>query len=91
MKGVQGSSSCAKSKVVKRKFEDQEDTKRAQDADTADAAAATPATLPDAGTAAAFGGEEPSPVPSPGGKSLGWGNKGRAGAVSNKKAAKAQG
>jgi hypothetical protein len=43
--------------VVKRKFEDQEDTERAPchtpDADTADAAAATPATSPDARAAAA--------------------------------------
>jgi hypothetical protein len=50
IKGVQGASGCAKSKVVKRKFEDQEDIKRAPDADAADAAAgaaaipATPAT-----------------------------------------------
>ena len=82
------------SKVVKRKFEDQVDTECALDADTADAAAATPATpatSPDASAAAASGGEEPPQVPSPGGKSLAGGSKGRAGAVSNKKAAKAQG
>ena len=44
IKGIVCASGCTKSKVVKRKFEDQEDTERAPDADTADAAAATPAT-----------------------------------------------
>jgi hypothetical protein len=91
IKGVQGASGCTKSKVVKRKFKDQEDTELALDADTADTAAATPATLLDAGAAAASGREEPPPAPSPGGKSLGGGSKGRAGVVSNRKAAKAQG
>jgi hypothetical protein len=91
IKGVQGASGCTKSDVVKRKFEDQEDTERAPDADTADSTAATAATPPDAGAAAAFGGEEPPPASSPGGKSLGGGSKGRAGEVSNKDAAKAQG
>ena len=62
IEGVQGASGCPKSKVVKRKFEDQEDTGLAQDAaaTTADATAtpadaaatpATPATPPDGGTA----------------------------------------
>ncbi len=61
-------SGCTKSKVVKHKFEDQDDTRLAPDAD-ADAAyastaagagaadAATPATPPDAG-----GGAEPHPA-----------------------------
>ncbi len=89
-----GASGCTKSKVVKCKFEDQEarDTERVPDADTAaDAAAATPAIQPDGGAAAASGGEKPPPAPSPGGKSLGGGSKGSAGAFSNKKAAKAHG
>ena len=64
IKGVVSASSCNKSKVVKRKFEDQDDTGLAPDADaayasTAGAGAATPATPPD-------GGAEPHPA----GKSL---------------------
>ena len=63
-----GASGCNKSKVVKRKFEDQDDTGLAPDADAAYAStaaaagaadAATPATPPD-------GGAEPHPA----GKSL---------------------
>ena len=68
IKGVVGASGCNKSKVVKRKFEDQDDTGLAPDADAAYAStaaaagatdAATPATPPD-------GGAEPQPA----GKSL---------------------
>ena len=70
--GVQGASGCPKSKIVKRKFEDQEDAGLAPDAAAtpADAAAtpadaaATAATPPDGGMAAA-GAEEPRTVPSP--------------------------
>ena len=40
--GVQGASGCPKSKVVKRKFEDQEDAGLAPDAATTPADAATP-------------------------------------------------
>ena len=69
--GVQGASGCNKAKVVKRKFEDQDDTEVAQDADAADAAADTPATPPDGGAAPAPGREGPAPAPSPGGKSVG--------------------
>ena len=71
--GVQGASGCNKAKVVKRKFEDQDDTEVAQDADAADAAADTPATPParDGGAAPAPGGEGPAPAHSPGGKSGG--------------------
>ena len=71
IRGVQGASGCNKAKVVKRKFEDQDDTNVAQDADAADAAADTPATPPDGGAAPAPGGEGPAPAPSPGGKSVG--------------------
>ncbi len=60
IKGVVSASGCTKSKVVRRKFEDQDDTRLrvAPDADAADAsataadaadAAATPATPPDGG------------------------------------------
>ena len=68
IKGVVSASCCNKSKLVKRKFEDQDDTGLAPDADAAyasiaaaaaDADAATPATPPD-------GGAEPHPA----GKSL---------------------
>ncbi len=74
MKGVQGASGCPKPKVVKRKFEDQEDAGLAQDAAPAPAPAAdadasdadaTPVTPPDGGPAAAA--EEPHAVPSPAG------------------------
>ena len=70
--GIHGASGCTKAKVVKRKFEDQEDTVADADAD-ADAAntggAATPAT-PEGEEAAevASGGEGPPPAPSPAGK-----------------------
>ena len=40
IKGVVSASGCTKSKVVKRKFEDQDDTRLAPDADAADACAA---------------------------------------------------
>jgi hypothetical protein len=75
IKGVQGSSGCPKSKVVKRMFEDQEDAglaqkaapARAADADASDADAdAAPVTLPDGGPAAAAE-EAPRAVPSPAG------------------------
>ena len=58
IKGVVSASGCNKSKVVKRKFEDQDDTGLAPDADAAYAStaaaagtadAATPATQPDGG------------------------------------------
>ncbi len=63
-------SGCTKSKIIKRKFEDQEDTERAadSDADAADAAATTAATPLDGCAAAASGGEEPPLAPSPGAK-----------------------
>jgi hypothetical protein len=54
--GVQGASVCHKTKVVKRKFEDQEDARTTQGEDAAaDAAADTviPATPPHGGAAAA--------------------------------------
>jgi hypothetical protein len=83
IKGVVSASGCTKSKIIERKFEDQEDTERAadSDADAADAAATTPATPPDGGAAAASGGEEPLPAPSPGlgpspGNRGGWGGGG---------------
>ena len=58
IKGVVSASGCTKSKVVKRKFKDQDDTGLAPDADAADAAAAaadatdaaTPPAPPDGGT-----------------------------------------
>jgi hypothetical protein len=56
IEGVVSASGCTKAKIVKRKFEDQEDTERVPDADAADAAAATPAIPPDGGTAATSGG-----------------------------------
>ena len=57
IKGVVSASGCTKSKVVKRKFKDQDDTGLAPDASAADASAAatdatdaaTPAAPPDAG------------------------------------------
>ncbi len=73
IKGVQGASGCPKPKVVKHKFEDQEDAGLAQDAAPARAPAAdadasdadaTPVTLPDGGPAAAAE-EAPRAVPSP--------------------------
>ncbi len=86
-RSVQGASGCTKSKVVKRKFEDQEDIERAPNAAAAATTTpATPATLPDGGAEAASGGEEPPPAHSPGGKSRG--NKGLAGG-GGKKASKA--
>ena len=83
IKGVASASGCPKAKVIKRKFEDQDDSVlapaggaadaavAADAADTdaaADAAAATPATPPDVAAEAASGGEEPPPAPSPVGK-----------------------
>ncbi len=79
IKGVAGT----KSKVVKCKFEDQDNTGNMQDnsaanaTDAADAAATTPATPPDGGAAAASGGEDPPPAPSPAGKE--GSSKGQAG------------
>ena len=75
IKGVQGASGCPKPKVVKRKFEDQEDAELAQKAAPARAADtdandaennATPVTPPDGGPAAAAE-EAPRAVPSPAG------------------------
>ncbi len=83
IKGVAGASGCTKSKVVKRKFEDQDDTGNAQDnsatdaTDAADAAATIPATPPDGGAAATSCGEDPPPAPSPAGK--GGSSRGQAG------------
>ncbi len=71
IKGVQGASGCPKPKVVKRKFEDQEDARLVQDsapaadADASDASAAS-VTPPDGGPAAAAE-EGPRAVPSPAG------------------------
>ncbi len=56
-----------KTKVIKRKFEDQEDTRTTPDEDAdADAAAdaATPATQPHGGAAATVGRVEPPQAPS---------------------------
>jgi hypothetical protein len=86
IKGVASASGSAKTKVVKRKFEDQDGTDlapgaagaagvagdAAADADTA--AAATPATPPDESAATAPGGAEPPLAPSP---ARGGGSKGR--------------
>ncbi len=68
IKRVVSASGCNKSKIIKRKFEDQVDTERAQDSDAeaADAGDITPATPPDGGAAATSGGEELPPAPSPG-------------------------
>jgi hypothetical protein len=79
-RGVVSASGCTKPKVVKRKFEDQDDAdanaadvNAAADADAADADAnaATPSTPgpPVGGAAPAPGGEGLPPAPSPGGKS----------------------
>ncbi len=77
IKRIQGASGCPKTKVVKRKLEDQEDTRTTPDKDAAaDASESTPATPPHGGWAAAASGVEPplalstasSPAPSPGGK-----------------------
>ena len=85
IKGVVSASCCNKSKVVnqvKCKFEDQDDTGLAPDAD------ATPATPPD-------GGAEPHPagksllLPSPAAK--GGGGRGRGGGGGKKAAGKASG
>ncbi len=65
-----GASGCNKSKVVKRKLEDQDDTGLAPDADAAYASpaaaagaadAATPATLPDGSTEPHQAGKCPQP------------------------------
>jgi hypothetical protein len=75
IKGAQGASGCPKPKVVKRKFEDQEDAGLAQKAAPARAADtdandtednATPVTPPDGGPGAAAE-EAPCAVPSPAG------------------------
>ena len=79
-----------KTKVIKHKFEDQEDTRTTQDEDAAADAAAdavTPATPPHGGAAAAAGRVAPPPAPStasdpaprPGG--IGAANKRAAGVV----------
>ena len=72
IKGIVSASGCTKSKVVKRKFEDEDNNADADTADAApDAAAAAPdpATPPDGAAASAPGGEEPPQAPSPAGKS----------------------
>jgi hypothetical protein len=92
IKGVQGASGCSKTKVVKRRFEDQEDDAGNEDADAAadppsDAgapthAAASPAHAAAAAPAAGASGveEAPAPAPSPPGKgSAAARKKGRAG------------
>jgi hypothetical protein len=68
IKGVVSASGCTKSKVVKRKFEDQDDTGLAPDADAAYASTATAAGAADAATPATppDGGAEQHPA----GKSL---------------------
>ena len=83
IKGVVSASCCNKSKVVKRKFEDQDDTRLAPDADAAYASTAAAAGAADAATPrhpsgrgrrrrrAAPGGEEPPPAPSPAAKGEG--------------------
>ncbi len=62
IKGVVSPSSCTKPKVVKHKFEDQDNAEAAAadaDANATDANAATPATQLDGGAEAAPGGEGP--------------------------------
>jgi hypothetical protein len=85
IKGVMSASGCPKSKVVKRKFEDQDDADADADADAAAAAAAdvpaaappaaappaTPATPPEGAAANAPGGEEPPAAPSQSGAGKG--------------------
>ena len=85
IKGVVSASGCTKSKVVKRKFEDQDDADADADADAAAAVAAaaaeappaeappaTPATPPDGAAAGnAPGGEEPPAAPSQSGAGRG--------------------
>jgi hypothetical protein len=64
--GDQGASCCPTTKVVKRKFEDQEDTRTTHDEDAAvdaSAATATPATLPHGVAAAGGGGVVPPALP----------------------------
>jgi hypothetical protein len=86
IKGVVSASGCNKSKVVKRKFEDQDDTGLAPDADAAYASTAAAAAAADAATPATppDGGAEPHQAgksllrprgPSPAAK--GGGGKGR--------------
>ena len=64
IKGVVGASGCDKSKVVKRKFEDQDDTGLAPDADAAYASTAAAAGAADAATPATplDGGAEQHPA-----------------------------
>jgi hypothetical protein len=64
--GVQGASGCPKAKVVKLKFKDQVDTNAAT---AADAAAATPATLPVGGVGAEAASCWEDPPPPSGGAS----------------------
>jgi hypothetical protein len=68
IKGVMSASGCTKSKVVKRKFKDQDDTGLAPDADAAYASTAAGAGAADAATSVIppDGGAEPHPA----GKSL---------------------
>jgi hypothetical protein len=66
IKGVQGASGCPKTKVVKCKLEDQEDTRTTQDKDAAadaTADAATSATPLHRGTASAASGLEAPQAP----------------------------
>ena len=95
IKGIVSASGCTKSKVIKRKFEDQDNIADAgADAgggggdaavDAVDADAAIEHATPPHGDAAAPGGEEPPPASSPGAKS--GGGKGRTGGA--KKAGRA--
>ena len=68
IKGIVSASGCTKSKVIKRKFEDQDNIADAE-------AAPDPRTPPVGEAAPAPSGEEPPPASSPGGKS--GGGKGR--------------
>ena len=83
IKGCVSASGCTKSKVVKRKFEDQDDADTDADADAVFAVAAaaaeapaaappaTPATPPEGAAANAPGGEEPPAAPSQSGAGKG--------------------
>ena len=94
IKGIVCASGCTKSKVVKRKFQDQDNIPAAADnaadnaaadaAPTPASAADPPATPPDRG---ASGEEGPTQAPSPAGK----GGKGAKPAGAGKKGGKGQG
>jgi hypothetical protein len=92
IKKVASASGSAKTKVVKRQFEDQDGTVLAPGGAVADAdaaadaeaaAAATTATPPDESAAAGHGGAEPPPAPSP---ARGGGGRGRGAGGGAKKA-----